>query len=175
MTFDSNTKFVMEELARIEKLKRTVTAPLFPSPSDEAAFRRITDEITRYQDLKIPELPVFEPIQSPSHEETNEYQSAAVLLRQLAANITNWRTALPEGFQPAIVALLQGGVQIQVQNLAQVSFHGIQIEGFINGKPCVLLSHQASVQVLCIAEEIKPTEPQRRPIGFLIDGQASSA
>jgi hypothetical protein len=175
MPIDPNTKFLMEELARYEKMKQSIAYPGLPSSMDPSSIRRITDELTRYQMPEIPEMPVFEPIQMPSSEERNEYQSAAVLLQELATTITTWRAALSETMQPAVVALLQGGVQVQVQNLAQISFHGIRIEGRINGKPCVLLSHQASIQILCLAEEIAPPETPRRPIGFIIDGQLSTA
>jgi hypothetical protein len=61
---------------------------------------------------------------------------------------------------------LYGGTEIQVQSLAQVSFHGIQIQGLLNGNPCTMLAHQSTVQMLCIAREITEEQP-RNSIGFI--------
>ena len=69
---------------------------------------------------------------------------------------------------PAIIAILYGGIQINVKTLSQVSFHGIRIEGELNGAPCTMLAHQSSVQMLCHAVKNEPDSPSR-PIGFIWD------
>lgn len=74
----------------------------------------------------------------PTPEEGNHYQSAGVLMKRLANAITQWRGQLPENVQPAIVAILHGGVQIDVTTLAQESFNGIRVEGTVNGVPCII-------------------------------------
>ncbi|MDM3870963.1 hypothetical protein QSV34_06295 [Porticoccus sp. W117] len=108
---------------------------------------------------------------APSEEEvSNDYRSAGVLMRRLADTVIQWRNQLPEDQQPAILAVLNGGIQINVLRLAQESFHGIRIEGTINGSPCMLLSHQSSVQLLCYVEKVEKEEFRRR-IGFIIDGE----
>lgn len=71
--------------------------------------------------------------------------------------------------QPVILAILNGGIQIDVERMAQESFHGIRIEGLLNGNPCMLLSHQSSVQLLCFVQKVEK-ENYRRKIGFIIDG-----
>ena len=76
-------------------------------------------------------------------------------------------------YQPAILAILYGGTQISVDRLTQESFHGIRVEGNIKGAPCVVLAHQASVQMLCFAEKIENEEDKKR-IGFIIDGKELS-
>lgn len=103
-------------------------------------------------------------------ENSNEYRSAGMLMRRLADTVIQWRAQLPEDEQPAILAILNGGIQINVLRLAQESFHGIRIEGTINGSPCMLLSHQSSVQLLCYVEKVEKEEFRRR-IGFIIDGE----
>ncbi len=103
-------------------------------------------------------------------EQLNEYRSAGVLMRRLADTVLQWREQLPDEQQPAIVAILNGGVQVNVERLAQESFHGIRIEGTVNGSPCMLLSHQSSVQLLCYVEQVEKEEFRRR-IGFIIDGE----
>lgn len=102
-----------------------------------------------------------------SLEESNEYRSAGIFMKALVAEVMGWAQELPENYRPAIMAVLQGGIQIQVQSLAQVSFDGIRIEGSMNGRPCSLLAHQSTIQMLCYAQEINKEEPAKRPIGFI--------
>lgn len=124
--------------------------------------------------LSVPEglLPRLKVNRIPTQEEANEYQSAGILMRHLADTIVQWREQLPEGQEPAILAVLNGGMRINVERLAQESFHGIRIEGFMNGAPCMLLAHQSTVQLLCFIQisEQRPRQ-QRRKIGFIIDGE----
>lgn len=102
----------------------------------------------------------------PTPKDRDEYQSASALMRSIAAEAVYWKDSLPKNFRPAILAILYGGIQVDVRNLSQVSFHGIRVEGTINGTFCSMLAHQATFQLLCYAEEIKPDEPQN-PIGFI--------
>jgi hypothetical protein len=112
-------------------------------------------------------------IHIPTQKEVNEYQSAGILMRRLADAILQWREQLPETQQPAILALLYGGIQINVERLAQESFHGIRIEGKMNGVPCMILAHQSTVQLLCYVENVEKVE-SRRQIGFIIDGEETN-
>jgi len=122
-------------------------------------------------------LPQIDPTQlrNPSSEAQNEYQSAGALMRRLAHTIAEWRRQLPEGVQPALMAIVQGGPQIQIRSLAQEGFHGIRIDGYIGEAPCILLAHQATVQILCYVEEIRPPEKPKRNIGFIIEGEQTEA
>ena len=104
----------------------------------------------------------------------NSYQSARALLQRLSQTMTDWRKELDDDVQPAILAILNGGLQIDVEKMAQESFHGIRIEGLLNGNPCMLLSHQSSVQLLCFVQKIEKAKP-RRKIGFVIDGVETEA
>ena len=104
----------------------------------------------------------------------NSYQSARALLQRLSQTVGEWRQQLGEDVQPAILAILNGGIQIEVERMAQESFHGIRIEGLLNGNPCMLLSHQSSVQLLCYVQKVE--KPKfRRKIGFIIDGVETEA
>lgn len=104
----------------------------------------------------------------------HSYQSARALLQRLSQTVTEWRQQLPDDVQPAILAILNGGIQIDVERMAQESFHGIRIEGLLNGNPCMLLSHQSSVQLLCFVQKIQK-ENFKRKIGFIIDGVETEA
>jgi hypothetical protein len=101
-----------------------------------------------------------------SVEEQNEYRSAAVFLASLASEVKAWREQLPAHYQPAVMAILHGGVQIHVMKLAQVSFDGIRIEGLLQGNPVTTFAHQSTVQMICFAMEMKEPE-ERNPIGFI--------
>lgn len=110
--------------------------------------------------VEMPQLPVV--------AETDRYKSASAFMRALANEAMSWNEQLPDNFQPEILALLPGGLQIKVNVLSQVSFHGIRIDGSLNGSPCSLLGHQNTVQILCYGKEILPDDP-KRPIGFIWD------
>jgi hypothetical protein len=101
-----------------------------------------------------------------SMEEQNEYRSAAVFLATLASEVKAWRQQLPPHYQPAVIAILHGGVQVNVMKVAQVSFDGIRIEGLIQGSPVTLFAHQATVQMMCFAMEVAK-EKAPNPIGFI--------
>jgi hypothetical protein len=119
-------------------------------------------------------IPSVEILRTPTPKEQNSFQSAGVLVRRMAQTVAQWRKQVPSDSQPVVLALLQGGVQVNVSLLAEESFHALRIEGTIEGSPCMLLTHQASVQLLCVIMKVEE-EAQRRQIGFIIDGQESKA
>ncbi|MES2603415.1 MAG: hypothetical protein V4603_00665 [Pseudomonadota bacterium] len=100
-------------------------------------------------------------------QDMNEYRSAGVLLEALAAEARAWSSKLPPTFRPAIVAILHGGLQIDVRTLAQISFDGIRIEGLLGGNPCSMLAHQNTVQLICHAVSVVEEAEVHRPIGFI--------
>lgn len=106
------------------------------------------------------------------HQQINDYRSSGELIRSLARTIKKWRQHMPKDAEPTIVAMLNGGLQIQVARLVQESFHGIRIEGTASGNPCMVLAHQNNVELLCYVQKVAEEEPDRR-IGFIIDGEES--
>ncbi len=110
------------------------------------------------------------PKAQPHPVSHDEHESAGAMLSRLAQTIMEWREALPEDAQPVITAIASGGVQIIVERLAQESFHGVRVEGLMNGSPCMLLAHQANLELLCFIEKVQEAE-FRRKIGFIIDGE----
>lgn len=161
-----------DKIARDVETMRKLTeqdafAKLVHSASAAAAQLSYPNKLHDLQSAAIPFTNFRRP---PSPRELNEYQSAGVLMKRLADTISSWRTQAPKDVQPAILAILNGGIQINVTLLAEESFHGIRIEGTLNGSPCMLLSHQSSVQLLCYLAKVE-TEEKRRTIGFIIDGE----
>ena len=107
---------------------------------------------------------------APSQQDLQSGDSAGSMLRRLAKTIIEWREELPEDAQPVITAIASGGVSILVERMTQESHHGIRIEGKINDNPCMLLVHQANLELLCYIEKVKEVK-FRRKIGFIIDGE----
>ena len=101
-----------------------------------------------------------------SVEDSNEFRSARELRQAVAAEAKPWSEKLPPEYRPAIVAILHGGLQIEVRTLAQVSFDGIRIEGMMGDSPCSLLAHQGTVQLVCHAVRVEDEE-EHHPIGFV--------
>jgi len=140
-------------------------------PKDNSNEYQSTVQILQQQVVPQRPLPALHvPKQVHAWQAANEYQSAGVLMRRLADTIVQWREQLPEDEEPAILAVMYGGIQINVERLAQESFHGIRIEGSMNGSPCMLLAHQSTVQMLCFVKKVEMEKPKRR-IGFIIDGE----
>ncbi|MCW8879040.1 MAG: hypothetical protein OQJ89_06520 [Kangiellaceae bacterium] len=137
----------------------------------EESEYQLTQQILKEQVVPQRPLPVLStPQRALSPHEANEYQSAGALMRRLADTIVQWREQLPDDMEPAILAVMHGGIQINVERLAQESFHGIRIEGNMNGSPCMLLAHQSTVQMLCFVKKVEEQKVKRR-IGFIIDGE----
>jgi hypothetical protein len=161
---ENSTKKV---LAEVEKMKNFTDA-LMLSDSTKKMMESI-NKISIIPNFSLPRLEDIAPIRMPTKQEINNYQSASALMEALSKEALRWKKQLPENYKPAILALLYGGLQINVHILSQVSFHGIQIEGTLNGAPCSLLAHQSTVQMLCYGEEITE-ETLSRPIGFIWSG-----
>jgi hypothetical protein len=159
-----------------------VDFPLHPGggvvvPASAGDLERIDRTTHAFVGHPLPTLDCYVPPGAASTvEEHNQFQSAGVMLRRLAIAIGQWRRELPPNVQPGLLALLNGGVQMDVEGLSQESFHGIRIDGRVDGTPCVVLAHQATVQLLCIEQPVRPPElPRRRPIGFVIEGERTEA
>ena len=160
----------LEEMLKESSLTRILEGNSVQKMLNAAKESSMAFEVPRH----LLEIPRIEPIRVPTQKELNTYQSAGVLVRRLAETVTQWRTQVPADSQPAVIAILQGGVQVSVSLLAEESFHGIRIEGTVDGSPCMVLTHQASVQLLCFVAKVE-NEELRRKIGFVIDGQESQA
>jgi hypothetical protein len=129
----------------------------------------ITDFMVKVPGFKPPEAPQenYCPLPNCSQEDLNEFRSAGVLLKAIASEAKAWAEKLPDNYRPAIMALLHGGVQVQVHTLAQVSFDGIRVEGMMGENPCSILAHQDTIQLVCHAICTDPEEEEPHPIGFI--------
>ena len=155
-TEDSIRQLIKEQLSDpMQQIKDQITRAM---PS----LNHLTTPLLDISRLELPEM--------PSIEERHSYESSKDLIQSVVSTIRQWKHSQPDTCQPAVLALLHGGVQIEVSSLTNVSFHGLRIEGGLGGRPCVVLAHQATVQLLCYPAE-PATEQPRRKIGFIVDGQ----
>ena len=152
----------------LESIAKATTSKDFPAAAEKVK-QTIENQpvalqaINRISDYRIPNPGVMRPINS---EEANEYKSASELMRAISEEAIAWRNSLPKNYRPAILAVLNGGIQIHVESLSQISFNGIRIAGTLNGGPCSMMAHQSTVQLLCYGEEIVE-EVTKNPIGFI--------
>jgi len=156
-------KHIISEVNPSPKLKDSLKA----DTSTHKMMQEINKSIRKIPDFNISgNFSLDQSSTTPTHEQVNEYQSASVFMKAIADEAMVWKKQLPSNFRPAILAFLYGGVQIHVHSLSQVSFHGIRIEGRLDDRPCSLLAHQSTVQMLCYGEEQNKEKPSN-PIGFL--------
>lgn len=151
-------------------------APVARGPETDHAERMATLGKQPFPQLKVARIPDFSAPSMdhycthgcgmPTEEESNRYQSASAFMSAVADAAREWKATLPDGFEPRLIAVLNGGAFVQVDSIAQVSFHGIRIQGSLNEMPCAILAHQSTVQMLCLAQPVDPESPSN-PIGFI--------
>ncbi len=150
---------VVKEMRRL--LENSI--PLALRKEASVLAKQITDN-----DLSL-NTPKFEPPTIPkfkSSEEINEYNSAKSLLQRLNVYYSDWSAKIEADCEVKIYALLPNGAIITVKNLTQEGFNGIAVEGSLDDAECLLLTHQASLQFLCVAEKVTEETP-RQKIGFV--------
>jgi len=71
---------------------------------------------------------------------------------------------------------LPTGDAVEVVTLGEDGHSSVVIEGLVEGSPCMFISHQASLQILCYTRQIQPEEEEEQPavkrtIGFHVGGE----
>jgi hypothetical protein len=108
------------------------------------------------------------PIRMPkleTHEEANAYQSAQTIVRNLGNRITEWNEQLGENETAAILAILPGGLQIDVHSLTAEGHDGLLIRGQWDGNDVMATMHKSNFVTLCVVVKSEPEKP-RPEIGF---------
>ena len=106
-------------------------------------------------------------------EEKHRFESAGEFVKRLAHRIAKWRERLPETEQPIILALLPNGSAVEVWSVGEDGHSSVVVEGLMNDLPCMFISHQASLQILCYTQTVEPEN--RRKIGFHVGGEEIEA
>ena len=113
--------------------------------------------------------PMMYDVDSPSSEEAHRYESAGALLDRLERTVKEWRAKLPPDAQPLIEAIVPGG-WVVVSEFVEQGHNGIAIRGKAGDRDCLLLVHQANLQLLCTIEKLDDRK-QRTTIGFVRRGR----
>ncbi len=113
-------------------------------------------------------------------EREHRFESAGEFIMRLAKRIAKWRDSLPEDEEPVVLSFLQTGDVIEVLTIGEDGHSGVVIEGLVDGAPCMFISHQASLQILCYTRKISEegdadAPPVKRTIGFHVGGEEIEA
>ena len=104
-------------------------------------------------------------LDAPTREESHEFESAGALLDRIERTIKEWRAKLPSDAQPLIEAIVPGG-WIVVSEFVEQGHNGIAIRGKAGDRDCLLLVHQANLQLLCTIDKLDEKKPPAT-IGFV--------
>ncbi|GAA5497454.1 hypothetical protein SAMN02745181_2444 [Rubritalea squalenifaciens DSM 18772] len=113
-------------------------------------------------------------LSSVPKEREHRFESAGEFIRRLADRVVKWRDSLPEGETPVVLTFLQTGDVVEVMTIGEDGHSGVVIEGMVGDSPCMFISHQASLQILCYTRTIEEEKP-RRTIGFHVGGETIEA
>jgi len=120
-------------------------------------------------------MPDLGPIlaQMPKEQE-HRFESAGEFIKRLAHRVQQWRETLAEDEQPHILALTPNGGAVQVFSIAEDGHSSVVVEGLLDEAPCMFISHQASLQILCFTQKLQEEEEPRK-IGFHVGGEQIEA
>lgn len=124
-------------------------------------------------------------LSSMPKEREHRFESAGEFITRLAHRVTKWRTSLPEDELPVVLTFLPTGDVVEVLTVGEDGHSSVVIEGMVNDSPCMFISHQASLQILCYtrkledvegsAEEAEGEPQKKRTIGFHVGGEEIEA
>jgi hypothetical protein len=94
--------------------------------------------------------------------------------------VTKWRNSLPDDEVPVVLTFLPTGDVVEVITVGEDGHSGVVIEGLVDGCPCMFISHQASLQILCYTRKLEDLEEEEEPakkrrIGFHVGGEEIEA
>lgn len=110
-------------------------------------------------------------------EREHRFESAGEFIRRLAHRVAKWREGVAEDEVPVVLSFLPTGDGVEVLTIGEDGHSSVVIEGIVDGTPCMFISHQASLQVLCYTRKLEQEEVQapRRMIGFHVGGEEIQA
>ena len=122
-----------------------------------------------------------EILSSVPKEREHRFESAGEFITRLANRVTKWRESLPEDQIPVVLTFLPTGDVVEVITVGEDGHSSVVIEGLVNDSPCMFISHQASLQILCYTRQVEEegdndeTPQKKRKIGFHVGGESIEA
>ena len=120
-------------------------------------------------------------LSSVPKEREHRFESAGEFITRLAHRVTKWRESLPEDQIPVVLTFLPTGDVVEVLTVGEDGHSSVVIEGLVNGSPCMFISHQASLQIMCYTRKVEEDEEEsdepakKRFIGFHVGGEEIEA
>jgi hypothetical protein len=118
-------------------------------------------------------------LSSMPKEREHRFESAGEFIKRLASLVTKWRNSLPEDEVPVVLTFLPTGDVVEVLTVGEDGHSSVVIEGIVNDLPCMFISHQASLQILCYTQKVEDEEEdqpkKKRTIGFHVGGEEIEA
>ncbi len=115
-------------------------------------------------------------------EQQHRFESAGEFIKRLAHRVSKWRESLPEDEIPVVLTFLPTGDVVEVLTLGEDGHSSVVIEGQVNDSPCMFISHQASLQILCYTRKVEEDDSEgdsepapKRTIGFHVGGEEIEA
>jgi len=119
-----------------------------------------------------------EILASMPKEREHRFESAGEFIRRLADRVARWRESVGEGEVPVVLSFLPTGDVVEVLTIGEDGHSGVVVEGLVDGAPCMFISHQASLQILCYTRKLESEEGEvepKRMIGFHVGGEEIQA
>jgi hypothetical protein len=99
--------------------------------------------------------------------------SAEKIMVSLAGQIERWKKATPEGRELVITMTTPEGRLMDVTFLKPVGWQAYLAEGNLDGSPCMVVGHIATLALFCSYVEVKD-EKAVRSVGFRIETERSN-
>jgi len=94
-------------------------------------------------------------------EQEHRFESAGEFVKRLAGRVAKWREMLAEDLEPVILTFLPTGDVVEVLTIGEDGHSSVVVEGLVDETPCMFISHQASLQVLCYTRKISEEEERK--------------
>lgn len=123
-----------------------------------------------------------EILSSMPKEREHRFESAGEFITRLAHRVTKWRDSLSADERPVVLTFLPTGDVVEVLTVGEDGHSSVVIEGLVNDSPCMFISHQASLQILCYTRKVEDDDEEegeetkkKRTIGFHVGGEEIEA
>jgi hypothetical protein len=117
-------------------------------PATQSALSRISNHKADFK--QTPALSQPQTSSADASGITPFSETAESSLRAVAQSLQAWRSLLPPHLQPSLLALVHGGLSIDVQSIAFCAPDSIRLCGSCQGRAYKLFAPASEIQFLCV-------------------------
>ena len=132
----------------------------------QRALREVLETLGAFQPVREPPAIRRRPRPRPERQPTHD--SAAELVHTMSDIVDGWLEDLEPDEQAVIIAILGDQTALRVVEMTAQGHDVVILRGETANGPCMLVAHQATIQLICFIERITP-QATRRTIGFNVD------